>query len=284
MRVHVDALALRLLQQQLQVVHVVAGDEDGLARLGCQVHRGGGGVAKGARVGLGQVLHDGEVDLAHAQRHGQHLAHVTRAGARQERQALGHKRVHGGVGLAQRLGVVRVRGHALEPVHHQLLQPRQRVAQRGLAHAHIGGGRGGDEVAHAGCLGHVPQQRVRHAAPELGHVGGGGRRHAGSLHLGGQHLLQPLALVQELVEARVVKVDVGERGEDGAVDEGVDLGVLHAVRACVVRQAAQALHLVHEQVLQASHLGRLAAHAHFSAARTVECLLALVAEHLVVFS
>lgn len=52
----------------------------------------------------------------------------------------------------------------------------------------------------------------------------------------------------------VIKVDVGEGGEDGTIEEGVDLSILHTMRTSMMCQRAQALELINEEVLQTSHL------------------------------
>lgn len=55
--VHVDACALGLLQQVLQVVHVMAADQNGLALLGGDAHLGGCGVAVPVVQAYKQQLH-----------------------------------------------------------------------------------------------------------------------------------------------------------------------------------------------------------------------------------
>mmetsp|Transcript_27179 Transcript_27179/g.59335 ORF Transcript_27179/g.59335 Transcript_27179/m.59335 type:complete len:260 (-) Transcript_27179:786-1565(-) len=131
--VDLDAGALGLLQEQVHVVHVVAGHEDGLALLGDEGHVSGGGGAEGVAVGLGQHLHHAVVALAHTQRHAQAGVNRAALGATQEGEGLGHKGCDMGVTVAQGLCMVCVCAHPLEAVHHQLLQATQGLAQRGLA-------------------------------------------------------------------------------------------------------------------------------------------------------
>mmetsp|Transcript_4621 Transcript_4621/g.13908 ORF Transcript_4621/g.13908 Transcript_4621/m.13908 type:complete len:265 (+) Transcript_4621:2764-3558(+) len=134
-RVHVDALALGLLQQVVQVVHVVARDQDGLARHRHQVHFSRLRRAKRIGVRVGQHLHHAPVALADLQRHSQQVADVGGLGAGQERQRAAEELEDLGVPRTQSLCVRRVRGHALEAIHDELLQAGRGGAKHLLPHA-----------------------------------------------------------------------------------------------------------------------------------------------------
>ena len=71
-----DALALGLLEQLLEVEQVVAGDQDGFARLDAQRHLGGHRRAEGLGVGLVEQFHGLVVHLAAAQGFGQPVVQV----------------------------------------------------------------------------------------------------------------------------------------------------------------------------------------------------------------
>jgi hypothetical protein len=72
-RVHIDALALRLLEQRLEVLQVVARDEDGLAFDLSDARLGRCRVAKRLGVGLVEESEGGKVGLARLQRQAEHL-------------------------------------------------------------------------------------------------------------------------------------------------------------------------------------------------------------------
>mmetsp|Transcript_27180 Transcript_27180/g.59339 ORF Transcript_27180/g.59339 Transcript_27180/m.59339 type:complete len:241 (-) Transcript_27180:871-1593(-) len=91
--VHVDALALGLLQQLLQVMHVVTRHQDALAGLGGEGHLRGRGVAERGGVRLTQHLHHAEVALAQLHGHVHDVGHLCGRGAAEEAQRLLHKGV-----------------------------------------------------------------------------------------------------------------------------------------------------------------------------------------------
>ena len=66
--IDVDAFAFGLLQDGVQILQVVAGNENGLALLGAQGHGGGHGVAVGAGVAGIQQFHGPQVDFAALER------------------------------------------------------------------------------------------------------------------------------------------------------------------------------------------------------------------------
>ncbi len=133
-RVDVDAFALRLPEHFFEVLEVVAGDDDALAldRRDADLRRLG--MAVGLRIGGVQQLHRLEIDLARLERARQEFIGIGGL----TRQVVEHF-LDGGVVrlvlLAQDLGMVGVRGDALEPVHDQLLQTRDRRTE--FLHAFI---------------------------------------------------------------------------------------------------------------------------------------------------
>ena len=120
-RVHVDARALGLLKQHLEVAQVVARDEDAgvrarldadLRHLRAAVRAGVRGVQERHAVHAVPAELEGERDeIVHAQRFVQGL-----------RQGLLHERVHGLVVPQQGVRVRRVRGEALHAVRDELAQ------------------------------------------------------------------------------------------------------------------------------------------------------------------
>lgn len=79
-RVDVDARASSLLKQGLEVAHVVARDEDGLALDGGGAHGGGLGDAQGLDVCLLEQLHDSQVGAAQCQALPQHSVGIVGVG------------------------------------------------------------------------------------------------------------------------------------------------------------------------------------------------------------
>ena len=109
-RVDIHALARRLLQQQLQVVEIMAGDDDERPLLHRQRNGHGRGCAIALGVGLIQQRHALEVLLAHLHHDGQQLAHAPVLA--HGKQRLGKEAVHSVVRIAQHHGVIGVRRHA----------------------------------------------------------------------------------------------------------------------------------------------------------------------------
>ena len=109
-RVDIHALARRLLQQQLQVVEIMAGDDDERSLLHRQRDGHGRGRAVGLGVGLIQQRHALEVLLAHLHHDGQQLVHAPVLA--HGKKSLGEKAVHFLVGIAQHHSVMGVSRHA----------------------------------------------------------------------------------------------------------------------------------------------------------------------------
>ena len=148
--VDVDPLALGLLEQLLQVLEVVAGNQDGLALLRAEGNGRGDGVAVGARVGRIEKLHRPQVDLA-ALEHERQGRLETDFFIGQGGQRLVDEGVHGRVFLAQDLGVIGVGRHALDPEEQGVLEGKD-----------VGVGRRVGHQPHLFPLGHEPFQGAAH--------------------------------------------------------------------------------------------------------------------------
>ena len=109
MGVDVDAFALGLLQQQLQVVEVVACDDDERSLLHRQRDSGRRRRTVAFGVGLIQQRHTLEVFLAHLHDDGQQRIHAPVL--THSKECLGEKAVHFLVGIAQYHGVMGIRRH-----------------------------------------------------------------------------------------------------------------------------------------------------------------------------
>ena len=118
--VDVDALALRLLEQQLQIVQVVAGHDD--ERPGLDLEGDGRGLGRAERAGVGGVErgHAGEVHLAHLQH--EREQRIDRAGLGERRQGLDEERVDCLVMLAEHARMVGVRSGATDAEQHERLE------------------------------------------------------------------------------------------------------------------------------------------------------------------
>lgn len=200
--VDVDAAALGLLQQLLQVVQVVASHHDEGACLDFKLHRRRCRLAVGGDVGVLKGGHGGKVDLAALQDQRQQLVH-THVGT-DGTHALIEKRVHGGIGLAQRLGMEGVCRHAAHAEEQQALQTADvflgipyagHVVSVELAH---GDGLGAD-AAGKSSNGAIVEAHVAHAGEHaLQHEGVGLGVRARLLLRAGQCNQRPRQLVLQL--------------------------------------------------------------------------------------
>ena len=118
--VDVDAPARGLVQQQLQIVQVVAADHDEGALLNRQRHRDRHGVTVCAGVGCVQQRHTGQIDFSGFQHQRQQL--VRRFLCADGLECLIEKGVHSGVCSPLCAGVVRIGRHAFEPKEDQRFQ------------------------------------------------------------------------------------------------------------------------------------------------------------------
>ncbi|MGC4119087.1 MAG: hypothetical protein QM765_31885 [Myxococcales bacterium] len=269
--VDVDALALGLLEQELEVLEVVAGDEDGLALDRGDAHRGGDRVAVGAGVGVVEERHDLEVELAHAQGGGQQLLGLEALLGGQVEQL-----VEEPVDLARLAaedgGVLGVGGGALEPVEDELGQAGRVLADAGDLGLD-GGGASLGEQALAVLGGDEGGGPVELLGRGLLLVARRGVERAG--------LLQRLAQVAEDGDEVVgVEVDVGDRGEQRLDHRAAERVVVLAEHVGAVGVHRDALGGVDHQVLQGAGDRVLAAVADALAALAADGLFTLVAEAL----
>ena len=131
-RVDVDALAVGLFEQRLQIDEIVAGDEDGLARPVSHQHRGGRRLAERFGVGRVEQREHGDGDLAALEVERQELVDVGEA-AIDRVERLDDESVDLRVGAAHLARVMRVGGHSLQSVDQQFLQAGDILAERRLA-------------------------------------------------------------------------------------------------------------------------------------------------------
>mmetsp|Transcript_109490 Transcript_109490/g.315302 ORF Transcript_109490/g.315302 Transcript_109490/m.315302 type:complete len:490 (+) Transcript_109490:756-2225(+) len=281
MRVHVDAAALRLLQQRLQNPKVVPAHEDrGAPAAGFRRDVGGPRAAELGHVGCVQHLHDLQVQAAQGQALGegavQGLPRVSRRAAPGFGQVAAdaeHLVVDlvavgvgvGGVAGGQVLRVGEVGGCALHAVGRHLDDAEEVLVADASAPGDEARGRGGAEEGGA-----VPGQARRQARRRLRRRGVRGLQCRDQLR----------RLLQGGLEARVVEVDVRERREGRGEEEVPHLGLARAAGPRRVRELREAQVVEHLQVLQAGKLRRLRAHTDRCAAGARGRLLALVAKHL----
>ena len=173
--VDVDALALGLLEQQLQVVQVVTGHDD--ERAGLDLEGDGGGLGRAERAGVGGVehRHAGEVHLADLQHEREQRVDGTGLCKRCER--LNEERVDRLVVLAEHARMVGVGGNAANAEQHERLERADiLVGAPHLGHVVVGldieSGGGGD----SGGFGvHFGNQRTNRELIEV-HVGHAGEQ------------------------------------------------------------------------------------------------------------
>ncbi len=270
--VDVDALALGLVEEFLEVAEVVPGDEDGLAFDGGDADPGGLGMAEGAGVGGVEQLHYAQVDGAGLQVPGEEVV---------DGGILVGEEVQGGVNvgvdlfvfLTEPIGVMGVGGEALESVGEQLLQPGDvgsEAVETLLDGDHAGIGLGEGDVG---------------LMDVLGGAGHGDDRFAGSA--GGLLVEGPGAVVdgagggEQGVDLAGVEVDVGHGGEQGVKDEAVDVAVSGAELAGRVGVLRDADGGVEEEVLEFGGGFILAADTGGGAGLARTGLFALVAVHVI---
>ena len=245
-RIDVDALALRLLEQALQVVQVVAGNHDERSLFHRQRHGGRLWRAVGLRVGLVEQRHAAVVFLADLQHKGEQVIHAPVLA--DGKQCLGKKAVDLAVRIAQHHRVVGVRRHAADTEQDKRLETADVLVRRP-----------------------EPRDIVVIVVPA--------GRHAGRAVRHKTALLRPHAC-SHIPDGRRVKVHIRERSEK-RLDDEAPCALVHAGAA--VRSAGKADERAGQLVLQICRLGALSAHTRAAgAARAVRRLLALKTKHLVV--
>ncbi len=270
-RVDVNALAVRLLEQFFQVLEVVAGNEDRLSRHRRDADGRGHGVAVGAGVGGVQQGHHLEVHLAAAKGEAQQFLRRPAVGPREVVQRLVDERVDLVALLAQDHRVIGVGRHALEAVGQQFLKTGHVGPQLGQTLVDGEGLALGEHRVH-GCAGHEGRRAPRRfdSAPRL--AGGLLVRGAGfGLHL--------LGLLHQANQPLGIEVDVGHGAEEGLQRVAVHRRVLDAQLPGAVGVHGDALGRVQQQVLEHGGLRVLAANSRDGAGGSLGGLLTLIAEH-----
>ena len=245
MGVDVDAPALGLLQQQLQIVQIVAGDDDERTFFHGQRNRDRRGRAVAFGVGPVQKRHAPEGLLADLHHNGQQLLHVPILAHGKER--LGKEPVYRLIGIAQHQGVVRIRGHA----------------------------------AHAEENERFETADILLRIPELRHVIIAGSSARGSAGRAARH--EPrffrVHAADHRADGLIVKAHV-RNGREQTLDEKLPCACIHAGR--MVRRAGKANERARQLVLQLRRTGALAARARLSrAAGAARRLFALKTKHRV---
>ncbi len=261
MGVDVDPFAFGLLEQFLEHLQVVTGDQDRLAGLGAELNRSRYRVAVAVGVGLVEQFHGDQVDAAalHGEGDEIHQAEVPVEGGG---QGLVGECVDFVALAAENQGMVGVGGVALHAVDEDLLD---RLDVRV------------DVVAL-----HAVGFALLHQADGIGRglpLGGFGDRCADRSGQGLGLLLDDRSFAEDLGNRLGVEVDVGYRGEKPFDHEAVDLHVLFPGLAGFVGIEGNAFEGIDQQVLQGGDIRLLTADADLGAA-AVGCLLALKAKHV----
>ncbi len=253
--VDVDAGAFGLLEQLLQHLQVVAGDQDTLAGLGAQVDGGRDRMPIGIGVGGVEQSHHGQVLLAalHGEADEVHQSQ-TRVGAGGQRLLEeGHDLI---VAAAQDHGVVHIGGHPFQAVHENL-------------------DHGADVFVDVQGVEAVLLTLGDHAGQVVGRFPVSHRTGDGGARSGLCLFLQLVAALDHAADDCGVEVHIGDSREEPLDGKTVDLGVSSQFIG-IERQGFQA---VEQVVLQGRHIRFFSADAGNVAAGAVCCLLALITEH-----
>ena len=243
MGVDVDAFPLSLLQQQLQVVEVMAGDDDERSLFHGQRNgnRHGRSVAFG--VSLIQKRHALEVFLANLHHDRQQFLHAPVLANGEKR--LGKEAVHLVIGIPQDQGVMCIRCHAAHAKQNKRLQASDILigAPKQIHIIVAGASAGGSAACAVGC----------------------------------QPRLFGMYAADQFPNRFFVEVHIGDRGEKSLDHQMPDL------RRCLhtaVRGSGQSNQSASQFILKLCNIGSLAAHPRFSGAAGAGCrLLALKAKH-----
>ncbi len=220
-RVHVDVLAGRLLEQVGEVLEVVARHQDRLVGPVAEGHFGRYRVPIGARVGRVEQFHHPQVDPAGLHREIHPLVDA-QGRIRQRSEGLVDETRHLRVRLPQDPRMIRVGRDALHAVYRQLLQR--------------------PDVDADGALREVPRRpRLSHNALRsvVGHevertIASGGRTADGRDRLRHTHAMRVQA-AHDVFERCGIEVHVRDRVEDGLGRIGVGLGVKDSEASARVR-------------------------------------------------
>ena len=265
MGIDVDALALGLLQQHLQILQVMARNDDKRPLFHPHIHRMRGGMAIDAGVGFIQLLHHFQGHFAGAHGHADQLLHreaVIRCGLQRQDVEI----IHLVADISQFPCLVTIGTDALEPVYNGLAQGAD-VRVQGL-------------VIHDACQGRVPQHFRFGLGQVIGGVSGGSGWGTGGAS---QLFLDPLGLLQQLYMCIRIEIHVGQGGEQRIFNEA-DYCLVQGLSLVQQRFsiAADAPDLKNQQVLQIGDFRRFSANALLGAALPVCRLFTLIAEHCIV--
>ena len=251
-RVDVDALAFGLLQDQFEVVQVVAGNNDGLARNRLRVDACRFRMSEGLRLARVEHLHDAVVERADVHRALEQSAAIGRLRA-EESHDLVEASSDRAVGLAKNPGVLHVGGSAFQPVQAEQAQADHVLADFLLAAVQ----REGQRIAEHYGFG-VGQTVVGRRGQLFRRDALGGAR---GLVTGTQVVAVGFGAAGEVDDALGVEVDVGQCRKERLRHVGVDLGIDDADLARGHGIRRHGLQQVHQHVLQIGDFAGLAAHA-----------------------
>ena len=260
--VDIDARALRLLQQFVQVFEIMTGNEDGLALAVPEGNLRGDGIAERLGVPGVQKLHRLQVGLAAAQ---DKIQPIFKA-ARLVRRAVlvghpgGERLVDEGVqlrvSLAKDRRVICIGGYALQPVQEQL--------------------HGGTDI-HVVAETVGPGLHLPNAFPVGIHSRVTGIRRTAELR--SERLAAAYGFPRHFFKGRGIEIHVGKGGEQRADGKVVRILLDHALGAGLERRAGQQPQRIDHMVLKIGHRSQLAANAHNRAARALRRLFTLIAKH-----
>ena len=245
-RVDVDAFSGGLLEQELEVVQVVPGDDDEGSLFNGQRDDGGNGVAVGFGIGAVEQGHTAEVVFPDFEDDGQELLHVEILADGEQRT--GKEAVQFFVLIAEDHCVVRVGGHAADTEKNERFEAAD-ILVRGpeLAHVIVG-------IASAGTA-----------------AGGAA---------GDKAVVLGVDTGDKIADRGGVEVDIGDGGEQAVDDEAPRVRV--GVRV-TVGCAGKTDERTGQLVLELRNLGALAADAGCAgAAGAMGGLLTLITKHLLI--
>ena len=271
MRINVDAGAGGLLQQQLQIFQIVAGDQDRFASDRTHVDLNRLRIAVGGGLRFVQHLHNGEVHFTDVHRFGQQLFNIVRAGA-EPRHNLMILLINVVIVAAVNVGVLHIGGGAFQAVQAEQAQT--------------------DDIFM--IVASVERERLRLLLQDFRIVAGQRDIRQRMLRLRQteqraarfQAVAIALRLKGVIDDAIRVEVDVGQRGEETAWRKAVDFMIDHPLRARMQCPGGKALQHSDQQILQVGSLRGFAAHAlrpgAAVASRSSYCLLTLNTEHSII--
>jgi len=268
-RVDVDALAFGLLEQILQVLQVVPGNQDALS-----LHRRGSHFRRlrvPVRAGIAGVQHAHglQVYFAHPKRHGRQCIDV-RGLRSQERQRLVEEGIELLVLLAENHRVIRVGRHAFQAVQHQSLKTCDVRAQALDSFGDPGRLAQADQLIEV--LGRFPRTDLGEGLGLPGALAG--------LVVEALDLARYRGcLADQARQALGVEVDVRHRREQRFENENVNFTISGPKLPGRMGVSGDVLGRENQQVLQGGRLGILSAYAVRSTSLPTGRLLTLVTEH-----